>query len=279
MFEATSLTDKEFRRLSEFIHGEYGIKMPAVKKKFLEGRLQQRLRWLKFDSFANYCDYLFSNEGKAKELPLFVDKITTNKTDFFREPAHFERLTQIILPELVVNPETRKTLMVWSAGCSTGEEPYTLAMVLNEYFEQRPKIRWDFSILATDISSEVLKTAKHAVYEESRIEPVRMEMRRKYLLKSKIKREVRLIPKIRKQVQFKRLNFMERNFKMNGKMDLIFCRNVIIYFDKATQEKLINHFCSYLNKGGYLFLGHSESIQGLEVPLVQVFPTIYSKKP
>ncbi|MBF0279439.1 MAG: protein-glutamate O-methyltransferase [SAR324 cluster bacterium] len=280
MFEKSNLSDKEFHRLSEFIHAEYGIKMPLAKKTLLESRLQQRLRQLEIESFAKYCDYLFSNEGRANEMVHFVNKITTNKTDFFREPGHFQHLTQTILPQLIEQSAPRRTLKFWSAGCSTGEEPYTLAMVLNEYKGQHPGSRWDFSILATDLSPEVLNIARTGIYDEERITPIRMDLRKKYLLKHKDKSKnlVRITSAVRNQIQFRRLNFMDRNFNIKERMDLIFCRNVIIYFDKATQEKLINQFCSTLNPNGYIFLGHSESIQGLNVPLTQIFPTIYKKK-
>ncbi|MBF0288943.1 MAG: chemotaxis protein CheR [SAR324 cluster bacterium] len=274
-----SLSTKEFQLLSDFIYTACGIKMPIVKKSMLEARLQKRLRSLGIPSFQEYCHYLFHGEGKTKEIQFFIDKITTNKTDFFREPGHFDQLTQIILPEILNNSNNfSKKLTIWSAGCSTGEEPYTLAMILSEYVQQFPAQRIQFSILATDISMEVLQVAQRAVYPEERIEPVELPLRKKYLLKHKDKNKklIRIAPEIRKMVQFQQLNFMNENLGVNN-VNIIFCRNVIIYFDKPTQEKLLNKFCQCLGPHGYLFLGHSETIQGLNVPLRQLFPTVYRK--
>jgi chemotaxis protein methyltransferase CheR len=275
-----SLLKDDFLRLSAFIHQEYGIKMPPIKKTLLESRLQKRLRKLELKSFKEYCDYLFSPEGRKNEIPHFIDKITTNKTDFFREPDHFEYLTQQALPLLLESePRGRRQLRVWSAGCSTGEEPYTLAMVIAEFAERRPDFRFDYSILATDISPEVLATARKAVYHEMRIAPVSMPLRKKYLLKSrdKSRKIVKIVPELRRKVEFARLNFMDKDFGIRQPMDIIFCRNVIIYFDKPTQAIILSRLCHYLVTGGYFFQGHSESMQGMDLPLKNVFPTVYRK--
>jgi len=275
-----SLSNKEFQRLSEFVYANFGIKLPPAKKTMLQARLQKRLRELGIKSFQEYSDYLFSPEGRQTELVQFIDKVTTNKTDFFREPAHFDYLVQSALPELINGRgHIRKKIMVWSAGCSTGEEPYTLAMVLSEFAEKNSALGQNFSILATDISTEVLEHAKYATYNEDRVIPVPMLLRKKYLLKSKNRKNkmVRIAPELRRRVEFGQLNFMDNDFGIREPVDIIFCRNVIIYFDKPTQERLLNKFYRYLVSGGYLFLGHSESLQGMEVPLVQVHPTVYRK--
>lgn len=205
-----------------------------------------------------------------------IDQVTTNKTDFFREPAHFDYLTSKVLPELT---RSKKRVMIWSAGCSSGEEPYTLAMVLNEYRDgyQSP----DFLILATDISTRVLEKAKLAVYEHERVVPIPPALQKKYLLRSKDKTKniYRVVFGLRKQVQFRKLNFMNEDFGFREKMDIIFCRNVIIYFDKPTQERLLNKLCEHLSPDGYIFVGHSETLFGMNVPLVQVAPTIYRRRP
>jgi chemotaxis protein methyltransferase CheR len=273
------LTEKEFRRLGEFIHAKYGIKMPPAKKTMLQARLQKRLRTLGIFSFKEYIEYLFSPEGMREELVEMVNVVTTNKTDFYREPSHFTYLVNTALPELMSSTGAgiRRPLGIWSAGCSTGEEPYTLAMVLSEFAKNVSGFR--FFILATDISTQVLQTAALGIYNEEKVDPVPIEMKKKYILRSKDrkKRHVRIVPEIRATVQFRPLNFMDGDFGMRENMDIIFCRNVIIYFDRPTQEGLLNRLANHLVPRGYLFLGHSETLSGLNVPLSPVAPTVYRK--
>jgi chemotaxis protein methyltransferase CheR len=271
------LSDKEFSRLKEFIYRECGIKITEAKRTMVEARLQKRLRGLGLTSFSRYCDYLFGPRGMEEELVHLINVITTNKTDFFREPAHFHYLVREALPKVLRQSSGERTITVWSAGCSSGEEPYTLAMVLKEFVAERRGI--DFLILATDISTNVLEKAKLAVYNEERIGPIPDELRKKYLLKSKdaANRVYRVTPELRERIRFRRLNFMDGDFGFRETMDVIFCRNVIIYFDKQTQERLLNRFCGYLSSDGYLFMGHSETLLGMDVPLVQVAPTVYRK--
>lgn len=274
-----NLSKRDFQQLSSFIYDNLGIKMPPGKSTMLTGRLSKRLRALDLSSFSEYCDFLFSPEGREEEMVHLINVITTNKTDFFREPSHFSYLTQTALPTLqnLYNFNGRNSLKIWSAGCSTGEEPYTLAMVLAEVQAKQPGFRFD--ILASDISTRVLDIARRAVYPMDLIDPVTPLLRKKYLLKGKNKKnpQVRIVPDLRDRVRFGRLNFMDGDFGLPEMVDVIFCRNVIIYFDKQTQEKLMVKFCRYLNQGGYLFLGHSESLHGYDTPLVQVAPTIYRK--
>ncbi|MCP3888017.1 MAG: protein-glutamate O-methyltransferase CheR [Desulfobulbaceae bacterium] len=273
------LSKNDFQQLSSFIYNNLGIKMPESKSTMLTGRLSKRLRVLNLSSFSQYCDFLFSPEGQEEEMSHLVNAITTNKTDFFREPSHFSYLTDNALPTLQAQQSfnERNSLKIWSAGCSTGEEPYTLAMVLAEVQSTRPGFRFD--ILATDISTQVLNVAQRAVYSMRLIDPVTPQFRKKYLLKGVDRKnpQVRIVPELRKLVRFGRLNFMDGDFGLPEMVDIIFCRNVIIYFDKETQEKLMFKFCRYLNHGGYLFLGHSESLHGYDTPLTQVAPTIYRK--
>lgn len=272
------LTEKQFERLGTYIHANYGIKMPPVKKIMLEGRLQKRLRQLGMTSFDEYIKFVFSPEGIKDEMVNMIDMVTTNKTDFFREPQHFQILAKSVLPELekAFHAGTRRPLKIWSAGCSTGEEPYTLAIVLSEYAAANPG--FNFEITATDISSRVLDHAATAVYKEDKIVPIEMALRKKYLLRSKdrTRNEVRIVSELRKKVRFKRLNFMDDAFDIDFTADIIFCRNVIIYFDRPTQEVLLNKFCLHLRKGGYIFMGHSETLNGLAVPLKPVAPTVYT---
>ncbi len=273
------MSTRDFSRLSEVIYHECGIKMNEAKKVMLEARLRRRLRELCMKSFAEYCDYLLSPKGIEQELFQMINEVTTNKTDFFREPKHFEYLVNAALPELLRMSDVgmRRSLNIWSAGCSTGEEPYTLAMVLSEAVLRYPGL--SFMILATDISTKVLEKAVRAVYEMDDIVPVPQVMKKKYLLRSKNKASdlVRITPALRSLVKFRRLNFMEGDFGMREPMDVIFCRNVVIYFDRKTQETLINRFCEHLVPGGYLFMGHSETLNGLNVPLVAVSTTVYRK--
>jgi len=268
------LSRHDFMELSSFIYNELGIKMPETKSTMLTGRLNRRLRALGLSTFSEYCEFLFSPKGQEEEMVHLVNAVTTNKTDFFREPSHFDYLVRSVLPKL---QDQLRNLRVWSAGCSTGEEPYTLAMVLADYQATHAGFRFD--ILATDISTRVLDIARRAVYPLERIEPVATAYRKKYLLKGRDKKnpEVRIVPELRQRIRFGRLNFMDDDFGLREKVDIIFCRNVIIYFDKPTQEKLMGKFCRYLNSGGFLFLGHSESLHGYDIPLVPVAPTIYRK--
>ncbi len=269
------MTAADFTRLSNFIQREYGIKLSPMKKTMLEGRLQKRLRALHLNSYAAYCDYLFSPGGKHEVVPM-MDLVTTNKTDFFREPAHFALLQSRLLPELTQGSDGRP-FKVWSAGCSSGEEPYTLAMVLSEYALSHPFP--NFQVYATDISTEVLGIAARAVYPEARAADIPLPLRQKYLLKSKDRTQstVRIAPALRAKVQFEMLNFMQEHYEVPGNFDVIFCRNVLIYFDKPTQEQVINKLCKHLRKKGLLFLGHSESITNMDVPLDQIRPTVFKK--
>lgn len=275
----SGLTDKDFQKLSEFIYEQCGIKMPPSKKTMLEARMQKRLRVLGMRSFRDYCNWVLDPVASENELVNFIDIVTTNKTDFFREPSHFEYLVNTAVPELVrcEGAGVRRRLVVWSAGCSTGEEPYTLCMVLSEFANRYPGINFDYSILATDISTRVLEKAASAIYEMEKIEPIPMNLKKKYLLRSRDRTQnlARIIPELRAKVRFRRINFMDGEFGLREKMDIIFCRNVIIYFDRPTQERLINKFCRNLIPGGFLMVGHSETLNNLNVPVVQVAPTIY----
>jgi chemotaxis protein methyltransferase CheR len=271
------LTEGDFLRLGGYIYDTCGIRMPPSKKTMLESRLQKRLRTLGLDSFSQYCAYLFSAEGRDLETDRMIDLVTTNKTDFFREADHFTYLADTVLPQWLRSqpPGNLRNFRVWSAGCSTGEEPYTLAMVLQDFAEHCPG--FDFQILATDISTRVLETARLAIYQEERTGPVSLNRKKKYFLRSKDRKEglVRVTPELRKKVQFRWLNFMGENFGLQDKFDIIFCRNVIIYFDRSTQEGLLRRFCGHLSSCGHLFLGHSETLSGHGLPLRAVYPTVY----
>ncbi len=272
------MSSREFAGLSRFIYEQCGIKMPEAKKTMLEGRLQKRLRSLGMKNFTDYTDYLFSPQGYDQELVQMIDLVTTNKTDFFREPDHFDYLRDRVLPEWRDKYKSRR-LQVWSAGCSTGQEPYTLAMVLQEFAGR--EAGFDYQILATDISTRVLEQAQKAIYTEAVLEPVPAVMKSKYLMKSKDRQSglARIVPELRAKIRFRRLNFLDDDFGLREPMDIIFCRNVIIYFDRPTQARLLQKFYGHLRPGGHIFMGHSETLSGLDVPLVSVAPTAYRKQP
>jgi len=271
------MTDEDFARLSSFVYEELGIKMPYPKKIMLQGRLQKRLVDLKMNSFREYIDFVFSREGQEEEIIKMIDLITTNKTDFYRESAHFDYLTETVLPEICATRNPRKAIRIWSAGCSSGEEPYTLAIVMKEYLENHPE--FDFEIYATDISVRILQKAAMAIYLEDRISMIPLALKKKYFLRSKdpANKTVRLAPEIRTKVSFHRLNLMDPYYAVDREFDIVFCRNVLIYFDRVTQQDVICKLASKLRTDGFFFLGHSESITNMKVPLQQIKPTIFRK--
>jgi chemotaxis protein methyltransferase CheR len=209
-----------------------------------------------------------------------MDVVSTNKTDFFREPVHFDFMSTELIPSFLKSQNTpRHHFKIWSAGSSSGEEAYTLAIVMEEAKEKYPGL--DYSILGTDISTKMLQAGANAIYKEERVETIPLNIKKKYLLKSKDRSNptVRLIPRLRQKVKFSRLNFMDQSYTdIRETFDIIFCRNVLIYFDRETQEKVINKLCQKLKSGGYFFLGHSESITNYDVPLTQIKPTIFRRK-
>ncbi len=275
-----NLTRKTFLRFSAYIQSELGIRMPETKMSMLQSRLQKRLRSLEINRFDDYCDYVFSAAGVQNELDAMIDAVTTNKTDFFREPQHFDYLSMTLLPRIIKSSHSNclKVIRVWSAGCSTGEEPYTLAMVLNEAKARFNELH--YSILATDVSSGVLQTAITGIYDHEKAEPIPMRLRKKYLLRSKDlqKNLIRMAPQLRACIQFRQANLMKDDLRAKERMDIIFCRNVIIYFARPVQEKVLNRLCRHLNPGGFLFIGHSETLSGMDIPLAQVASTIYQKR-
>jgi len=277
-----TMRDQEFEQFSAFIYEEAGIKMPPAKKTLLEARLQKRLKALGMHSFKEYADLVFSEAGRQQEIVHLIDVVTTNKTDFFREPHHFDFLIKEAIPAMQklrgAGESSLNPFRIWSAGCSTGEEPYTIAMVLAEYAATNTGFR--FSITASDICTKVLRTAANAVYMEERTDTIPLPLKKKYLLRSKDKTKgvVRIIPELRALVSFKRINFMDDHFGIKELQDVIFCRNVIIYFDKPTQVTLMRKFHRQLQPGGYLFIGHSETLNGLDVPFKQVGNTVYRKE-
>jgi chemotaxis protein methyltransferase CheR len=272
-----TISTRDYARLCDLIYRESGIHLSAEKKTMLEVRVKRRLKALNLASFVEYCESLFGRERPKDEILHLIDVVTTNKTDFFREPRHFDYLTAKALPDLIERNRTGRPLLVWSAGCSTGEEPYTLAMVMSEFALTHAGFR--FRILATDVSTTVLAKADRGVYSKEVISPVPGALTRRYFLRSRDpgSGQVRVAPELRRLVEFRRLNFMDADYGIFEKADAIFCRNVIIYFDRPTQERILGKLANHLLPGGYMFVGHSETLHDMDLPLAPVAPALYRK--
>jgi len=269
------LATRDFKQLSAFIEKEVGIQLPPTKHVMVEARLRKRLRALGLSDFSTYMARVFGPNRDESEIVHLIDAVTTNKTDFFREPHHFTYLAREALPALIAGCDGRP-LTVWCAASSTGEEPYTLAMVLSE-FAATHALKWQ--ILATDISTAVLERARRAIYTDACAATIPGVLKFKYLMRSRDRAQglVRIHPRLRQKVTFQRLNLLSRHYNIPHPLDIIFCRNVFIYFNRATQTQILLRFVEALRPGGFVFLGHSETINGLSVPLVQIAPTIYRK--
>jgi chemotaxis protein methyltransferase CheR len=269
------LSKRNFEDLSRYIYDYSGIKMPITKITMLEGRLRRRLRATGIGTLDAYCEYLFKQNGLATESTYLIDAVTTNKTDFFREPKHFEYVEQVVLPEMLA--AGHKKLRVWSSACSTGAEPYTMAMVLQEFASANREV--DYRILATDLSTDVLQAAQRGVYPRDMVAPVPKSIQQKYVMvaRERGRTDVRISARLRSKVGFARLNLMDDSYPVGDPMHMIFCRNVLIYFDKVTQAKVLTRLCDCLMPGGYLFVGHSESVTGIPLPVKQVANTVFRK--
>jgi chemotaxis protein methyltransferase CheR len=275
-----TMHDRDFRRFRELIYNICGINLTEVKKTMLASRLRKRLRALGIESFEQYYNYVSSEKGFNDECVYMLDAVSTNKTDFFREPKHFDYLKNHALPSLISAGRwgQGRNINIWSAGCSSGEEPYTIAMTLADFVSRNRA--GDFSILASDISTRVLKIARMGIYQESSTQCVPDGIKRRFFLKGKGSQEglCRVVPEIRNKIQFSRINLNNgEDFGIRTRMDIIFCRNVIIYFDRETQKRLFNKFYNQLNPGGYLFIGHSETLHGISEQFVPVAVASYMK--
>lgn len=272
---ADILSPANYRRLAVFIHEYSGIKMPPSKKTMLEGRLRKRVRDRGLQSLDEYCAFLFERGGIDAEAVHLIDVVTTNKTDFFREPAHFDFLVNEALPGFV--SERRREIRIWSSACSIGAEPYTVAMLLEDFCQANRGL--DYSILATDLCTQVLGDALLGIFPTAMVEPVPMPLRKRYLLASRdpSKDVVRIAPHLRAKLSFARQNLMDETYAASRDQDVIFCRNILIYFDKATQATVLKRLCSHLRPGGYLFLGHSETLVGVDLPVRPVGGTVFQR--
>jgi chemotaxis protein methyltransferase CheR len=269
------ISKRNFDRLARYIYDYSGIKMPQSKLTMLEGRLRRRLRATNIISFDDYCDYLFNDGGIEHEAVYLIDAVTTNKTDFFRESRHFDYMAESALPALVKHGHRK--LRIWSSACSTGAEPYTIAMVMQDFIEDRREL--DYSILATDLSTDVLQTAHQGIYPADLVAPVPSDMMRKYVMRSARpgNNDIRISPRLRSRIGFARMNLMDAKYPVGDPMHIIFCRNVLIYFDKPTQAAVLSRLTDCLVPGGYMFIGHSESITGIDLPLKQVSNTVFQR--
>lgn len=276
--DASPLNAHNLDRLIRFVKEHSGIVIAPSKRTMLEGRVRRRMRAVGIPNINDYCNFMFEQGGPEAdaEASHLLDAVTTNKTDFFREPAHFEFLCKTILPEIAATGQ--RHIKVWSAACSIGAEPYTIAMLLDDFC--RKHLGMTYSVLATDLCIASLEKALSGRYPEPMIEPVPIELRMHYVMRSADLQnaEVRMAPRLRSNVSFARLNLMDERYPVPRDFDVIFLRNVLIYFDKPTQSKVPAKLSSHLRQGGYLVLGHSESGSGHGLPMQAVANTIFQRR-
>lgn len=272
----TELSDRDFRRFSVLVYEKCGINLHDGKKELVRARLSKRLREGNFRDFKNYYRFVAEDES-GDELVRMLDAISTNQTSFFREKKHFDFLKETVFPSYVVEKRNSRKLRFWSAGCSSGEEPYSLTIWLLEYFNEN--LPFDVKILATDISTKVLALAQRGVYTSKRLANMPILFPRKYFQQGydSQKGNVRVKQSLRELIEFRRFNLMAP-FPFKEVFNVIFCRNVMIYFDKKTQQALVDKFYESLSHGGYLFVGHSESLTGIRRKFEYVMPSIYRKR-
>ncbi|MCI9363221.1 protein-glutamate O-methyltransferase CheR [bacterium 1XD42-1] len=266
------MSDQEFMTLTKYIKDHYGINL-TKKRVLIEGRMSSVLRSRNIPNFKAYLDILF-NDKTGAEMTTLLNKLTTNHTYFLRENEHFNYLAQEALPYLERVHGNDHSLRIWSAGCSSGQEPYTIAMALNEYFGTRRSL-WKIQLLATDISVNVLTKACNGIYENESLNDVPQLWKTKYF-KRLPDGNFQVSDSIRKSVDFRTLNLMDP-FRFRKPFDIIFCRNVMIYFDGPTKEKLVNKFYDWSTEGGFFFIGHSENINKDTTRYRFIKPAIYQK--
>lgn len=266
------ITESDFQRLVRFVKQNYGIDL-SKKKQLITGRLSNTIIGMGFTSFQQYVDHLLQNK-KPEDLELMLNKLTTNYTYFMRERAHFDLFANTILPWLE-QTKTNKILSIWSAGCSSGEEPYTISMIIKEYLGSKASA-WDTRVLATDISQNALNAANNAVYDEASLKDLPAGWKSKYFRSAGEPGIYTVSPEIKSNVIFRTFNLMNP-IQFRLKFDVIFCRNVMIYFDQNTKNALVNRFYQATNPGGYLLIGHSESLNKESTPYNYLKPATYRK--
>ncbi|EPG76422.1 protein-glutamate O-methyltransferase CheR [Leptospira fainei serovar Hurstbridge str. BUT 6] len=279
------ISDEEFRFVKDLMYRETGIFLADHKKIMVQSRLNSRAR---FHKMASVSDYIRALQADRKffesELTELINRITTNKTDFFRENHHFEFLKDVFFPSVEEKAAKtgKKSLRIWSSASSTGEEPYSIAITCAEYFAFKPG--WDIKIFASDIDTNVVKTAQDGVYKPDRLEPVSESLKKKYFLRvrdlsGRDEDLYQVKPELKSMIEFKKINLLETPYPFIEKMDCIFCRNVIIYFDKQTQKKIFENFEQVLKDRGLMVIGHSETLFGISEAYKFLGHTIYQKKP
>lgn len=265
-------TDRDFNFIRTLVAEKTGIALSEAKSHMVYSRLTRRLRQLNLQRFSDYCAVL--KQDDSDELVNFVNAITTNLTAFFRENHHFEYLANAVLPR-IFSKKPDKRLRIWSAGCSTGEEPHSIAMVLNECLPKNSG--WDAKILATDLDSNVVEKASSGIYTKARIDGISKSRQKKYFKTLGSSGEVQVVPEVRELITFKQLNLMNA-WPMKGPFDIIFCRNVVIYFNKNTQKELFDRYANITVDNGHLFIGHSESLFKVSDRYNLIGNTIYQKR-
>lgn len=269
------LTDSEYQEICSLVYQHTGIILNEEKRKLAYSRFSKRLKALKLTSFGEYCDIVRS--GDKQEMVNFQNAITTNLTSFFRESHHFEKLVNEVMPKILKKPSRK--IRIWSAGCSTGEEPYSIAISI---LEKYPDIgNWDFKILATDLDSKVLETASRGLYKTQGLNTLdNPAIANSWFKKGQINGEsyAQVLPAVSQFVNFKQLNLMSHPWPMKGTFDVIFCRNVVIYFDQETQKRLFSYFSKTQKIGDYLFIGHSETLKGFQTDYKNTGRTVYIKE-
>jgi len=268
------LLDEEFNRFRKMIYSRFGINLTDAKKSLFHTRLQKVLNGYQFETFSQYYNFLLSQKN-SEALSILVNQITTNHTHFYRESLHFDYFVNSVLPEVLKGRKGAVNLRFWSAGCSSGEEPYTLSILLHNFF-MKTSTAHSAAILATDISVKALDLAKAGIYEDSNVALLPLRLRTNYL--EKYSDDLwRVTNKVRKLVRFGRFNLMRQEFPFQKKFHAIFCRNVMIYFDNRTKQKLAQKFYDAIEPGGYLFIGHSETLDRSSTPFTYVRPAVYRK--
>jgi chemotaxis protein methyltransferase CheR len=270
-----AFTSDHFNRLRSLVGLHTGISITDAKRELVYSRLSRRLRLLGIDSFESYCGIL--EAGDADEVPQFVNAITTNLTSFFREAHHFQYLSDMVLPEIMARNSKTRQIRIWSAGCSTGEEPYSIAIVVREVLSSMRG--WDIKILATDIDSGVLETGKNGIYAEERIADLSAERLQSSFRKGAGTNQglAKVVPELQSMITFRQLNLMDV-WPMRGLFDIIFCRNVVIYFSKDKQRVLFDRFANILTPKGFLFVGHSESLHEICPRFELLGKTAYTRR-
>ncbi|HDS15373.1 MAG TPA: chemotaxis protein CheR [Proteobacteria bacterium] len=275
MIGSDRISDSDFARFCDFVYSRCGITLNDNKRDLVHSRLAKRLRSLGLENYGDYFELLYAGRGNEQEIVNLLDAISTNVTYFFREDKHFNFLAQKVIPALVAEPQVLgKKIRIWSAGCSSGEEPYSLAIT---FAENMPIEQWDFRILATDLSTNVLEHARNGVYDRERMRNVSASLLKKYFTAGRDGRRYRVDAKLTALIKFTRLNLM-LDFPFKGRFDCIFCRNVMIYFDRSTQADLVRKFSFFLKPGGCLMIGHSESLTNIKHDLLYIQPSLYRKK-